>query len=181
MNSSTLSPAGNTLHVVLGTGPVGRATAAALRAEGHRVRMVNRSGRLAEAPEGVELCPADLYKPESVREVTAGAAAVYQAAQPGYTEWAEKFPPLIASILSGLEGSGSRLIMADNLYMYGEVAGPLHENLPNAAKTRKGRVRAAISDTLLDAHRSGRVPVAIARASDFFGPWALDSAVGDRV
>jgi uncharacterized protein YbjT (DUF2867 family) len=43
------------LHVVYGTGPVGMAMMDALmKRSGHRVRMVNRSGR-ASVPEGVEV------------------------------------------------------------------------------------------------------------------------------
>jgi nucleoside-diphosphate-sugar epimerase len=36
-------------------------------------------------------------------------------------------------------------------------------------------------EAALQAHRDGRTPVAIARGSDFFGPWAVDSLFGDRV
>jgi nucleoside-diphosphate-sugar epimerase len=181
MSTTPSTQSEDSLHVVLGAGPLGRATAVALLADRRRVRMVNRSGRLEEPPAGAEIVAADLYRADAVRDVAQGAVSLYMAAQPGYTEWAEKFPPLIDSILTGLEGSGTRLIMGDNLYMYGAVAGPLHEALPNAATTRKGRVRAAMSDALLEAHRSGRVPVAIARGSDFYGPWVLGSSVGERV
>ena len=66
--------------------------------------------------------------------------------------------------------------------MYGDTAGrPLTENLPYAAHTRKGQVRAAMSEAALAAHRAGKVPVAIGRGSDFFGPWALGSSHGERV
>jgi nucleoside-diphosphate-sugar epimerase len=42
-------------------------------------------------------------------------------------------------------------------------------------------VRAAMSEAALAAHKAGSVRVAIGRGSDFFGPWALDSAFGGRV
>jgi nucleoside-diphosphate-sugar epimerase len=80
-----------------------------------------------------------------------------------------------------LTGSGARLVIGENLYMYGEVIGPIREDLPYAATTRKGRVRAQMADAALAAHREGRLPVAIGRGSDFFGPWVLDSLLGDRV
>jgi nucleoside-diphosphate-sugar epimerase len=38
-----------------------------------------------------------------------------------------------------------------------------------------------MSEAALAAHRAGKVSVAIGRGSDFFGPWALGSAFGDRV
>lgn len=171
----------NELHVVLGAGPLGRAVAEALRAQDTRVRIVNRSGRMAEAPDGAELRPADLYDPSDVRAVTAGAAAVYQCAQPEYTKWRQQFPTLMAAILEGLNGTGARLVFGDNLYMYGPVDGPLHEALPTAATTRKGRARAQVAEMVLEAHRSGRTPATIGRASDFFGPWVRNSLLGERV
>jgi nucleoside-diphosphate-sugar epimerase len=168
------------LHVVLGTGPLGQATARALLQHGKVVRMVNRSGR-GEVPGGAEVRGGDLYDPATVRDLTAGATAVYGCAQPAYHHWPRQFPPLQASIVEGVAATGAKLIVGDNLYMYGPVRGPLTEDLPNAATTRKGRTRAAMSAALLDAHRAGKVRVAIGRGSDFYGPGVLDSALGERV
>jgi nucleoside-diphosphate-sugar epimerase len=70
----------------------------------------------------------------------------------------------------------------ENLYMYGPTDGrPITEDLPYAPNTRKGRVRAMMSEELMEAHTSGRVRVAIGRASDFFGPRVLVSAAGEQV
>jgi hypothetical protein len=44
--------------------------------------MVNRTGRMEEAPAGVEVIAADLYDPAQVCQVTLGAKVVYQSAQP---------------------------------------------------------------------------------------------------
>jgi nucleoside-diphosphate-sugar epimerase len=170
------------LHVVFGAGPVGRSVAEELAHRGKRVRVVSRSGKMAEAPQGVELVTADLYDPDSVRQVAHGAAVAYQCAQPPYGEWPEKFPPLQAAIIDGLSGNGTKLVIAENLYMYGDTDGrPLTEDLPYQAHTRKGKVRATMADAALAAHRTGQVQVAIGRASDFFGPWALGSSHGERV
>jgi nucleoside-diphosphate-sugar epimerase len=145
------------------------------------VRMVNRSGKaLAGAPPEVELVAADLYQPDEVRRVTRDAPVVYQCAQPNYTEWPEKFPPLVESILAGMDGS-TRLVIGDNLYMYGAVDGLIHEDLPNTRTGRKGPVRAHIAEMLLAAHRAGKTLVTIGRGSDFFGPGVTDSVVGETV
>jgi len=74
-------------HVILGTGAIGRAVAEELIRRGESVRMVNQSGRVAEAPAGVDVVASDLYDRAKVREVTRGAQVVYQAAQPHYYEW----------------------------------------------------------------------------------------------
>jgi len=170
------------VHVVFGTGPLGRAVMQELVARNRTVRMVSRSGQMAETPQGVELRNGDLYSPSVVRELTQGAAVAYQCAQPHYWEWPQKFPPLQAAIIEGLAGTGTKLVIGENTYMYGDSNGrPLTEDLPFAAHTRKGKVRAAMTQAALSAHQDGKVQVAIGRGSDFFGPWVLDSSHGSRV
>jgi nucleoside-diphosphate-sugar epimerase len=169
------------LHVVFGAGPLGRATAAALLRRGHRVTIVNRSGQ-GEVPAGATLAGADLYDPQQVQALATGAAAVYQCAQPAYHEWITKFEPLQTAIIEGVAAAaGAKLIVAENLYMYGAVAGPIHEDLPYTAHTRKGRVRARMAEQVAEAHRSGKLRTAAARGSDFFGPGVLGSSLGERV
>jgi len=168
------------LHVVFGAGPLGLAVARALVERGKTTRLVCRSGRAA-APAGVEVVAADACQPEEARRAVQGAAVVYQCAQPGYAQWVERFPPLQAGILAAASAANARLVVGDNLYMYGQVNGPIHEDLPYAAATRKGQVRARMAEELLTAHRRGQVSVAIARGSDFFGPYVLGSTLGERV
>lgn len=72
-------------------------------------------------------------------------------------------------------------MVVDNLYMYGPTGGrPITEDLPYAARSRKGRARAALAERLLAAHRAGDVPVAIGRGSDYFGPRGVATTHGDR-
>ena len=168
-------------HVILGTGAIGRAIAEELVGRGETVRMVNRSGKMEEAPAGVELVASDLYDPANVREVTRGATVVYQSSQPHYYEWPQKFPPLQRSILEGLTGSGAKLVLTENLYMYGEMNGrALAEDMPYKAHTRKGKVRGELSIEAFEAHKTGRVRVTAGRGGNFFGPWGLDSTMGGR-
>jgi nucleoside-diphosphate-sugar epimerase len=92
------------------------------------------------------------------------------------------FPPLQAGVLEGAASAGAKLVPMENLYMYGPTDGrPLTEDLPHAPNTRKGRVRARMSQELMEAHSSGKVRVAIGRASDYFGPRVLVSAAGEQV
>ena len=173
---------GSEQHVVFGAGPLGRAVVDELVRRGRSVRVVSRSGRMEDAPEEVEIVAADLYDPAAVRKTTQGAKVAYQCAQPRFWEWPQKFPPLQAAIIEGLAGGGTKLVIAENTYMYGDTDGkPLTEDLPYNAHTRKGRVRAALAEAAMAAHRAGKVAVAVGRGSDFFGPWALDTAFGDRV
>ena len=168
-------------HVILGTGAIGRAIAEELVGRGESVRMVNRSGIMEECPAGVEVVASDLYDPARVREVTRDAKVVYQSAQPHYYEWPEKFPPLQKAIIDGLSGNGTKLVMVENVYMYGEMNGrALSEDTPYRAHTRKGRVRGEMSKAAFEAHKQGRLRVTAGRGGNFFGPWGLDSSMGER-
>lgn len=169
-------------HVVFGTGAIGRSVAEELVKRGESVRMVNRSGKMEEPPMGVELVAADLYDPAIVRKVTREAQVVYQSAQPEYFRWPEKFPSLQESIIDGVSRNGAKLVLVENLYMYGATNGkPMTEDTPHNANTRKGRTRSEISKAAFEAHRAGKLRVTAGRGSDFFGPWGLPTAVmGER-
>jgi nucleoside-diphosphate-sugar epimerase len=170
------------LHVIFGTGAVGMSVMDELIRRGRRrVRMVNRSGR-ARVPHGVEVVGGDATDEAFARGASEGASVVYFALNPPYDKWPELFPPLQAGVLEGAASAGAKLVAMENLYMYGLTSGrPLTEDLPHAPNTRKGRVRARMSEELMDAHSSGRVRVAIGRASDYFGPRVLASAAGEQV
>jgi nucleoside-diphosphate-sugar epimerase len=169
------------LHVVFGTGAVGMSVMDELVGRGKRVRMVNRSGR-ARVPDGVEVVGGDATDEVFAREASEGASVVYFALNPPYDKWPELFPPLQAGVLEGAASAGAKLIAMENLYMYGPTEGrPITEDLPHAPNTRKGAVRAMMSKELMEAHRSGRVRLAIGRASDYFGPRVLTSAAGEQV
>ncbi|MBE2268062.1 MAG: NAD-dependent epimerase/dehydratase family protein [Anaerolinea sp.] len=168
------------LHVIFGAGPVGLATMRELVKAGERVRIVNRSGKVS-APAGVEVCAGDASDKAQTRKLAQGAETVYFCVNPPYHEWAEKFPPMHTAILDAAIHTGAKLIAMENVYAYGEVDRPMTEDLPYNAHTKKGQVRAKMSEELWNAQKRGDVRAAIARASDFYGPGVFDSALGDRV
>ena len=169
------------LHVVFGAGQVGSALAAHLASLGMSVRAVSRHRPPARA--GVDWRPADVTEPEAAADAAKGAAVVYQCLNAPYTQWPERFPPLQRGVLAAAERNGALLVSLENLYGYGPTGGqPMTEELPLAATTVKGRIRAAMTGELLAAAADGRVRVAIGRASDFFGPGVTQgSTLGERV
>lgn len=171
------------LQVIFGTGPLGQSVMRELLTRDNvAIRMVNRSGNRGAIPAQVEIIASDAYDVEKVKQVTEGASVVYQCAQPGYTEWVTKFPPLQRAILEGTAANGAKLIIGDNLYMFGSTDGqPIHEDLPYAAKGNKGRTRAVMAQEILDAHKSGKIRAALVRGSDFYGEGVRLSAMGERV
>lgn len=173
-------------NVIFGTGPLGLSVMEELVARGRRVTLVNRRGEVGERlPEGVIIVRGDATNPESVADVCRTADVVFHCAQPEYHEWPEKFPPITRGIVEGLaqlntDGQGPRLVMGDNLYMYGPTGGkPIREDLPYAATDRKGITRAEMASYVLEAHQQGRIVATIGRAADFYGPRVEGSAVGD--
>ena len=169
------------LHVIFGTGPVGLAIADELVAKGKKVRMVNRSGH-AKAPTGVEVMKGDAMESSSTILLCEGASVVYNCTNPAYTKWVELFPKLQSGVLEGAAAAGAKLIAMENVYMYGNTHGkPMTEDMPYNAHTKKGKLRAQMAQDLIKAHEQGKVRVAMGRASDFYGPRTLVTAIGERV
>jgi nucleoside-diphosphate-sugar epimerase len=167
--------------VVFGTGQVGHALIARLATSGHRVRAVAHH-RPATLPAGVEWQTADVTDPTAAKAAAHGASVVYQCLNAPYTKWPELFPPLQRGVLAAAEATGALLVSLENVYGYGPTHGvPMTEDLPLQASTTKGRTRAAMTRELLAASESGRVRIAIGRASDFFGAGVVESTLGERV
>lgn len=159
------------VHVVLGaTGGAGRAVVRELVRQGKEVRAVSRGGGTPQP--GVEIARGDVRNPDDAKRLCAGAEVVYNCANVPYGDWLSTFPALVEGSVAGAAAAGAKLIFCDNLYMYGPTHGPMTETTPRNAKGKKGRLRTRLENILLDAHRSGRVRVAIGRGSDFYGPGA---------
>ena len=163
--------------VILGAGPMGRAIAQTLAAKGESVTVITLDGRAIGA--GIGRAQADLSNAEQTIAACAGADAIYHCAAPPYHKWVASFPALQESALAAAEATDAVLVVIENLYGYG-VAGTLTEDMPLSATTRKGGLRARLSRELLAAHASGRAKCVAGRATDFFGPGARVSALGER-
>ena len=162
---------------VLGAGPVGRAVADALVAAGHSPIVVTRSGQ--EVP-GASARAADVTDVEASATTLADVDVLFHCAQPAYHRWTEDFPAMQTGILDIAERIGAAVIAVDNTYAFGRLTQPATETTPFAPVSRKGEVRAALAQELVDAHESGRVKTASVRASDFFGPNVRGSVFGER-
>jgi nucleoside-diphosphate-sugar epimerase len=157
------------LHVVFGTGQVGRALVAQLASMGVEVRSVSLH-RPAVLAAGADWHAADATDPHAAAQAAEGASVVYQCLNAPYTQWPRRFPPLQRGVLAAAERAQALLVSLENVYGYGPpTGGPMTEDLPLAAKTVKGRARAAMTQELMVAEECGRVRIAIGRASDFIG------------
>jgi nucleoside-diphosphate-sugar epimerase len=165
-----------TVVVLGGTGGIGRAIVEELAGRGHDVVSVNRAGD-AEVPDGVARRAGDLLDAASTRAAVAGADVVVMAAQPDYGAWDGPFQTMVEHVIDATAAVDARLVMVDNLYMYGAPDGPISADTPEAPVSAFGEVRAALSRRLRAAHEEGRVRIAIGRFSDYYGPTGHNSGL----
>jgi nucleoside-diphosphate-sugar epimerase len=170
------------LHVVFGNGPVGLAVVSELLAQGKQVRVASRSGARRGLPETVEVLRGDATNPDDTRRVCAGASHVYNCTNaPDYHRWPEQFPPLQRGVLAGAAATGAKLIVMENLYMYGPHGGvPMTEAMPLRGHGSRGTTRRMLTEELFAAHSAGQVRATSVRASDLIGPHVTESLVGER-
>jgi nucleoside-diphosphate-sugar epimerase len=161
---------------VLGaTGGIGRAIVAELATRGHDVIAASRSVDRLRWPDGVRPVTVDLRDQAGARGACAGADVVVMAAQVPYTGWATELVPLFDAAVDAAAAAEAKLVVVDNLYAYGSPGTPITETTPQAATTRKGRLRAHLGRRMLAAHEQGRCRVTLGRFSDYYGPDAANS------
>jgi nucleoside-diphosphate-sugar epimerase len=154
------------LHLIVGAGPVGTGAARLLAERGERVRLVSRRGSGPDHP-AIERVRADATDASRLSELAAGAAALYNCANPAYDRWLTDWPPLASALLAAAERSGAVLAIAGNLYAYGPVDGPITEATPLAATHPKLRLRGDMWREALARHQAGRLRATEVRSSDY--------------
>lgn len=168
-------------HVVVGAGPVGRATAEQLVARGAEVVLASRSGTGPEVT-GVTRAAVDATDAAALTALAEGAVALYNCVNPPeYHRWPELWPPIARALLTAAEASGAVLVVAGNLYPYGPVDGPMVEGMPDAGPGEKAQVRARMTADALAAHQAGRLRTVEVRGSDYVGAGPGDYAHVPRV
>ncbi|MFB6931353.1 NAD-dependent epimerase/dehydratase family protein [Streptomyces chartreusis] len=156
------------LHVIVGAGPVGSATALLLADRGEQVRMVTRRGTGPDHP-AIEKVVADASDPSTLTKLVNGASALYNCAGAPYHQWPTYLPPLAAASLAAAHATDAVLVTTSNLYGYGPVDGPMTEETPQRATSVKGRLRARLWREALAAHEAGDVRATEVRSSDYLG------------
>lgn len=171
------------LHVVFGAGPLGLSVVQALLKRDKQPKLVSYSGKVAAAPEGLEVAQGDATNAQDCLRLCQGATHVYNCLNArDYHKWPEQFPPLQAGVLEGAAAVGAKLVVLENLYMYGPHGGvPMTATMPMRATGPRGATRKRMTEALFAAHREGKVRAVSARAADFYGPGVLQSLVGKDV
>ena len=162
------------MKVILGTGQLGLAIAEELLKNNpaEEIVLVNRTGTLKEAfPVNVQLVAADVTDQHQLECIARDANVIFSCTDVPYQHWGDFYPATTTALAYALSRTNARLVFADNLYSYGNVAGALmHEALPHKAKTKKGQIRASVINRLLLSGDGFNSRVAIVKAADFIGP-----------
>lgn len=163
--------------VIFGYGPVGRASAAAARAAGWRVRVAQRR-KPADLPPDVAFVACDVADAAAVNAAVAGCGQAVLTIGLAYrgAVWRRDWPRAMRHVLDACAAHGARLIFCDNLYMYGPQDAPLVETMALSDHGVKPAARAAITRMW---QAEPRVRVAALRAPDFYGPGVTLSHLGE--
>jgi nucleoside-diphosphate-sugar epimerase len=165
------------MHTILGAGgPVANALTTELVKNNVPVRLVSRRPVDIEG-DNITWRKADLLDYKQVQEAAEGATVIYLCAGLVYDVkiWQEQWPIIIRNVINVTKENNARLIFFDNVYMYGLVDGPMMEDTPYHPSSEKGKVRAAIANTIMDEVKAGTLNATIARAPDFYGTSSKNS------
>jgi nucleoside-diphosphate-sugar epimerase len=167
------------LFVVTGAGPVGWTVAEQLAGQGHRVRVLTRSG---SGPEHhlIEKRAVDVSDRALVPDSLAGATALFHCIHgSAYSAkaWERELPRAEEAILAAAGEAGAVVVFPESLYSYSEPDRVMTENGPREAQGGKRGVRTA----LLQARAASATNTVSVVAGDFFGPRVRTSHAGERM
>lgn len=164
-------------HTILGAGGVvANELAKLLVAEKESVKLVSRSGHIIPGATAVK---ADVSSLGQTIDAVKGASIVYLCVGLKYDHdvWAEMWPRIMSNTIEACKRIGARLVFFDNVYMYGRVDGVMTESTPYNPCSKKGEIRSRIAAELIDEVKAGNLHALIARAADFYGPYADKAGV----
>jgi len=165
---------------IFGYGPVGRAAAARLLAEGREVIVAQRNAP-PDLPSGATFAPVDALDRDAVVKAVHGSGQFVVTIGFPYSGilWRDVWPKAISNFVAACKATDARMVFVDNLYMYGPQTEPLTETMPLSYYGLKPAARSAATRVWMAAAAAGEARVAALRAPDFYGPGVGLSFLGD--
>ncbi|MFC8039880.1 NAD-dependent epimerase/dehydratase family protein [Paenarthrobacter sp. NPDC057355] len=167
------------MYVVTGAGPVGYTIAEQLAEQGHRVRVLTRSGSDPEHPL-VEKKRVDASDPAQLNEAVAGASAIFHCIHGSAyraAAWAAELPQAEQVVMDAAAAAGAVVVFPESLYSYSEPDRIMTEAGPRAASGGKRGIRTSLLNAR-QAHAANTVSVV---AGDFYGPLVKMAHAGERM
>lgn len=171
------------MQTILGSGgAIGTPLAKELKAYTQQIRLVARNPKQVNGDD--ELFPADLTSAAQVDKAVAGSEVVYLTVGLEYNikVWRRDWPLIMKNVIDACLKHDARLVFLDNVYVYAPEAIPhMTEASPVAPSSKKGKVRMALLQMILQAIREHGLKALIARSADFYGPGIKNSPLGITV
>lgn len=171
------------MQTILGAGGnIGKLLAKELIPYDPHIRLMSRNPK--KINETDELFPGDLTDKERVDKALEGSQIAYLVAGLAYKlkEWKEKWPVIMQNVIDACKKHNTKLIFFDNPYMYDPVyMENLTEETPVNPASKKGKIRAAIAENLLQEMKAGNLNAMLVRSSDFYGPGVGSSVIMETV
>jgi nucleoside-diphosphate-sugar epimerase len=167
------------MQTILGSGgAIGIELAKALTKYTSQIRLVSRTPEKVNSTD--ELMSADLLNAPSVKKAVQGSSIVYVTVGFAYSlkVWKKNWPILIANVIEACKEYNCKLVFFDNVYMYDSNGlNPMTEETTINPPSRKGKIRAEISQMIMDEVKKGELQALIARSADFYGPTIQDTSM----
>ena len=159
------------MQTILGsTGIIGTELAKSLTQYTDKIRLVSRNPKRVNPND--QLVVADLTNPQQVLTSVEGSDVVYLTVGLQYKigVWQTQWPIIMKNVIDACKTYKAKLVFFDNVYAYGLVKGWMKEDTLLNPSSKKGEVRAQISQMIMSEVERGHLDAIVARAADFYGP-----------
>lgn len=159
------------MQTILGsTGVIGTELAKSLAQYTDKIRLVSRNPKRVNPTD--QLVIADLTNLNQVLTAVEGSDVVYLTIGLKYKLgiWQTQWPLIMQNVIAACKTHRAKLVFFDNVYAYGLVKGWMKEDTMINPSSKKGEVRAQISQMIMSEVEKGNLDAIIARAADFYGP-----------
>ena len=173
-----------TVLILGANGRFGRAATQAFAIAGWQVHAATRTGNTPKM-ERITPLACDVMNRDSVIAASQGVDVIVHAVNPAYPDWAKMMPVHTDNIIAAGLATGATVMVAGNVYVFGEDAAEVYEESNAfAPTTRKGALRVTM-ETAFEAAAVDGLRTVILRGGDFIeqaksGNW-FDSYITNKV
>jgi nucleoside-diphosphate-sugar epimerase len=136
-----------------------------------KIRLISRNPK--KVNETDELFPLDVNDLNQIDKAVSGSEVVYVTIGFNYNlkVWQKTWPPFMQAVIDACKAQRAQLVFFDNVYMYAKSAIPhMTEDSPLQPPSKKGMVRKALHEMIMNEVEKGGLTALIARSADFYGP-----------
>lgn len=139
------------------------------------LRLLSRSGVTTAGAEGRKV---DVLNQKELSLAIKNSKIVILLVGIEYTtaQWQSNWPKIMDNCITACIENNVPFLFFDNVYMYGHVEGIMTESTPFNPCSKKGEIRATIASHLLQQIKKNNIRASIARAADFYGPYAEEKS-----